>query len=143
MRRWARWAVVVAVVVGQAFFVVRAYWTPHDEFGFQMFPESSTWQADIVRITADGSRRSVAEPWDGYRWSTLVPSRGLAAPSRRHHADAGIDNQLAFLAAALDYVATHTPDDDDTVYLEATVTAWHNDDPPRVTVLRSVERDVP
>jgi hypothetical protein len=143
MRRWARWVVVVTVLGAQAFLVARAHWAPHKEFGFQMFPESSTWRADVVRVTADGRRRPVSEPWDGYRWSALVPNRGLAFPSNRHHADAGLDNQLAFLAAALDYVATHTPADDDTRYLEATVTAWHNDDEPHVVVLRSVERDVP
>jgi hypothetical protein len=143
MRRWARWIVVVAVVVAQAVFVVRAYWAPHKEFGFQMFPESSTWQADVVRVTADGRRVPVSEPWDGYRWAVLVPNRGLASPELRRHADAGLDNQLAYLDAALDYVATHTPADRETRYLEATVTAWYDDDPPHTVVLRSADRDVP
>jgi hypothetical protein len=135
--------IVVAVIVTQAFFVVRAYWAPHKEFGFQMFPESSTWQADVVRITTDGRRVPVAEPWDGYQWAVLVPNRGLAFPDVRKHADAGLDNQLAFLDAALDYVATHTPDDRQTRYLEATVTAWYDDDPPHTVVLRSADREVP
>src|SRR6476660_6158727 len=101
MRRAARWIVVVAVVVAQAVFVARAYWAPHKEFGFQMFPESSTWQADIVRVTGDGRRVPIADPWDGYQWAQLVPGRGLAYPGIRRHADAGLDNQLAFLDAAL------------------------------------------
>jgi len=143
MRRWARWAVVVAVVVAQAVFVARAYWAPHKEFGFQMFPESSTWQAEVVRVTAAGDRIPVTDPWDGYLWSVLVPNRGLAFPDVRKQADAGLDNQLAFLDAALDYVATHTPDDRQTRYLEATVTAWYDDDPPHTVVLRSADRDVP
>jgi hypothetical protein len=133
---------VVAVLAAQAFFVARGYWAPHKEFAFQMFPESSTWRADIVRVTADGRRVPVAEPWDGYRWAALVPSRGLADPSTRSHADAGIDNQVAYLDAALDYVAAHTPRDRETRYLEATVTAWHDADPPRTIVLRSADRDV-
>jgi hypothetical protein len=82
----------------------------------------------------------VSEPWSGYRWDELVTSRGLADPSVRHHADAGLDNQVAFLAAALDYVAAHTPRDHETRYLEARVTTWHNADGPEVTVLRSHER---
>ena len=131
------------MVVAQAVFVARAYWAPHKEFGFQMFPESSTWQADVVRVTADGERIPVTEPWAGYEWSALVPNRGLAAPDVRKHADAGLDNQLAFLDAALDYVATHTPADRETRYLEATVTAWYDDDPPHTVVLRSADRDVP
>ena len=37
--------------------------------------------------------------------------RGLSSPSLRRHADAGLDNQLAFLHAALDWVAANTPRD--------------------------------
>jgi hypothetical protein len=102
-----------------------------------MFPESSTWSADIVRVTADGRRVPVGVPWSGYRWDELVRDRGLRYPAVRHHADAGLDNQVAFLDAALDWVADNTPRDRETRYLEARVTAWHNDDPPRVEVLRS------
>ncbi|MET0762356.1 MAG: hypothetical protein ABWZ63_08480, partial [Thermoleophilaceae bacterium] len=93
-----------------------------------------------VRVTADGSRLSVEEPWAGYRWSDMVVGRGLGSAGSRHHADAGLDNQLAFLDAALDYVADHTPNDRETVYLEAVVTTWHNADPPSVVVLRSDRR---
>jgi hypothetical protein len=133
---------VVAVVAAQLTFVVRGYSTPHREFAFQMFPESSTWQAQIVRVTTDGRRVPIDEPWFGYRWSTLAPDRGLAVPGRRHHADAGLRGQIAFLEAALDYVARNTPRDDETRHLEAVVTTWHNTDGPEVRVIRSVERDV-
>ena len=136
----ARRVVVALVVVVQLCFVARGYWADHREFAFQMFPESSTWQADIVRVTADGTRVPIDEPWAGYRWSAMVVGRGLGSAASRHHADAGLDNQLAFLDAALDYVADHTPDDRETVYLEAVVTTWHNADPPTVVVLRSDRR---
>ena len=139
---WARRVVVVVVVVTQATFVVRAYHAAHKEFGFQMFPESSTWQADIVRVTDDGRRIPIADPWDGYQWSQMVRSRGLSRPGVRHHADAGLDNQVAFLDAALDYVADHTPQDRETRYLEAVVTTWHNTEEPQTVVLRSHDRDV-
>lgn len=132
--------VVVTVVCLQLFLVARGYWSAHKEFAFQMFPESSRWQAEVVRVTSDGARISVAEPWDGYRWAELVPDRGLARPHVRHHADAGLENQLAFLAAALDWVADHTPRDTETRYLEAEVTTWHNTDPERIVVLRSHTR---
>jgi hypothetical protein len=137
----ARRTVVVAFVALQVAFIARGYSSDHKEFAFQMFPESSTWQADIVRVTADGRRVSVEQPWSGYRWEELVPNVGLRYPWVRHHANAGLDNQLAFLDSALDWVASNTPNDDETRYLEATVTAWHNDDPPRVEVFRSGERD--
>jgi hypothetical protein len=131
---------VVAVVAAQAFFVARGYWSAHKEFAFQMFPESSTWRAEILRVTADGRRIPITAPWDGYQWGELVNSRGLSMPSVRHHADAGLDNQLAYLDAALDWVADHTPRDTETEYLEAIVTTWHNTDDPKVVVLRSVVR---
>jgi hypothetical protein len=133
--------VVVAVVVLQLGFVARGYWSDHKEFAFQMFPESSTWRADVVRVTADGRRVPIEQSWAGYRWDELVQGRGLTYPSVRHHADAGLANQLAFLESALDWVADNTPRDSETRYLEATVTSWHNDDPPRVGVLRSRLRE--
>lgn len=136
----ARRVAVVAVVIAQLSFVARAYSSSHTEFGFQMFPESSTWRADIVRVTDDGRRIPITDPWNGYRWSAMVTTRGLSDPGVRHHADAGLDSQLAFLDAALDYVADHTPLDTETTYLEAVVTAWHNTDEPRIVVLRSHER---
>ena len=132
-----RRVVVVAVVVLQLALVARGYWADHKEFAFQMFPESSTWRADVVRVTADGRRLPVEAGWAGYRWDQLVQDRGLRYPALRHHADAGLDNQIAFLDAALDWVAANTPRDRETRYLEAVVTAWHNDDPARTEVLRS------
>jgi hypothetical protein len=137
----ARRVVFVAVVALQLGFIVRGYFSDHKEFAFQMFPESSTWSADVVRVTADGRRVPVEQPWSGYRWDELVPNVGLRYPGTRHHAYAGLDNQLAFLDSALDWVATNTPRDDETRYLEARVTAWHNDDPPVEEVFRSGVRD--
>jgi hypothetical protein len=133
----SRRVIVLGVVLLQLGFIARGYSADHKEFAFQMFPESSTWRADVVRVTADGRRVPVEIPWDGYSWDRLVTERGLSYPSVRHHADAGLDNQLAFLRSALDYVATHTPRDHETRYLEATVTSWHDDDPPRIEVFRS------
>jgi hypothetical protein len=141
MRVVGRRVVVVGVVALQLGFAVRGYWSDHKPFAFQMFPESSLWRADVVRVTTDGRRIPVEQPWSGYRWSALVPDRGLSYPAVRHHADAGLDNQLAFLASALDWVAVNTPRDRETRYLEATVTAWHNADPPRTEVLRSGFRE--
>jgi hypothetical protein len=138
----ARRAVVLAVVVLQVALVLRAYWSDHDELGFQMFPESSTWQADVVRVTDTGERVPVDDPWPGgYRWEDLVRLGGLRYPAGRHHADAGVDSQLAFLSAALDWVAANTPADAETAYLEAVVTYCRNVEGPFQRVLRSHERD--
>jgi hypothetical protein len=136
-----RRVVVLVVVVMQLGLMARGYWSDHKEFAFQMFPESSTWRADVVRVTADGRRVPVEVPWSGYRWDELVRDRGLSYPQVRHHADAGLDNQLAFLEAALEWVADNTPRDGETRYLEARVTSWHNADPRRVEILRSGVRE--
>jgi hypothetical protein len=136
-----RRVVVLGVVALQLAFIARGYWSDHKEFAFQMFPESSTWRADVVRVTADGRRVPIERPWFGYRWDQLVRDRGLSYPQFRHHADAGLDNQLAFLRAALKWVADNTPRDRETRYLEARVTAWHNADPARVEVFRSEVRE--
>ena len=61
----ARRVVVATVVVAQLGFVARGYWSDHKEFAFQMFPESSTWRADIVRVTTSGERLPVDGGWAG------------------------------------------------------------------------------
>jgi hypothetical protein len=137
----ARRVVVLGVVGLQLGLAVAGYWSDHKPFAFQMFPESSTWRADVVRVTSDGRRVPIEAPWSGYRWEALVPNVGLRYPAIRRHADAGLANQLAFLRSALDWVADNTPRDHDTRYLEATVTAWHNADPARTEVLRSRLRE--
>ena len=142
-RRRLRRIVAVGFVMVQVAFVVRAYWAPHREFGYQMFPEASQWQAEIVRVRSDGTAVPIDQPWAGYEWNDLVRDRGLSTPWRRHHADAGIDNQLAFLDEALDWVASNTPADLDTRYLQATVTTWFNLGPPSTVVLRSHDRELP
>ena len=113
LRVVGRRVIVLGVVLLQLGFIARGYSADHKEFAFQMFPESSTWRADVVRVTADGRRVPVEIPWAGYRWDGLVTERGLSYPAIRHHADAGLDNQLAFLRAALDWVADNTPRDHD------------------------------
>jgi hypothetical protein len=133
--------VVVAVVAAQVGFAARGYFSDHKEFAFQMFPEASTWRADIVRVTSDGRRVPIEQRWSGYSWDELAPNVGLRNPGIRHHAYAGLDNQLAFLDSALDWVAANTPRDEETRFLEARVTAWHNDDPPTDEVIRSDVRN--
>jgi hypothetical protein len=137
----ARRVIVVLVVLLQVALVVRGYTSAHKEFAFQMFSESTDWRADIVRVTSTGERIPIDENWDGYRWSDLVRTRALWNPELRHHADASLDNQLAFLDESLDYVADHTPRDTETAYLEAKVTYWRNTHPAKQVVVRSKGRE--
>jgi hypothetical protein len=140
-RRVFRRAFIAVVVAVQLTMIVAAYGSDHKTFGFQMFPESSRWSAEIVRVGADGSRVPVDEGWE-YRWSDLVDGRGLTHPTGMHHADSGLRNQFGYLRGALDWVAEHTPDDTTTRYLEAEVTYTDNGRGPFTRTFRSGERTV-
>lgn len=122
--------IVGAVLAVQALFLVRGIWADHPVFAWRMFPEASDWRADIVRVSADGAR----DPIDDATWSTLVRGRGLDDPSVRHHADAGVDNQLAFLRSAIRWYADH---DRKPGVIEADVTYWRNVRGPQHVVYRS------
>jgi len=138
-RRAARRFIILAVVVAQLTMIVIAYDSDHKTFGFQMFPESSRWEADIVRVQADGARVAVNQEWE-YRWSDMVRGRGLTNPFGRHHADSGLRNQFGYFQGALDWVAENTPDDQSTVRLEAVVTYTDNGRGPFERVFTSVTR---
>lgn len=131
---------IVAVILAQLTMVVVAYDSDHKTFGFQMFPESSRWQAEIVRIDAEGRAVPISDGWE-YRWSDLVRRRGLTNPFVDHHADSGLRNQFGYFQGALDWVARNTPEDQTTVYLEATVTYTDNGRGPFVRTFRSVTRE--
>jgi hypothetical protein len=143
----ARWRIRAAqtffavVVATQLVLAVNGYFDPHKYFAFQPFNESSTWRADIVRVTWDGERVPVESEWAGYEWDTLVHMGALQAPDRLRHAYMGVEASVDFLRLALDWVATHTPADRETRYLEATVTYYENTRGPELVVLRSQERD--
>jgi hypothetical protein len=131
---------IVAVLGVQIGFAINGYRDPHKFFAFQPFNESSTWKADIGRVTRNGERVSIMGGWAGYDWDDLVGMAALQGPSRLRHAYMGVGATVDFLDDALDWVAMHTPDDHETRYLEATVTTFENTRGPTVTVLRSIER---
>lgn len=133
---------VAVVLLGHAALLARGYADPHRFFAFQPFNESSTWRADIVRITTDGRRVPIEDPWPGgYDWDELVRWGVLEQPGRMRHAYSGLGASLDFLDDALDWVADHTPDDDETRYLEATIEAYRNTRGPEVRVQRSDVRE--
>jgi len=129
-RRVGRRVLVGGVLAAQAALLVRGTWSDHTEFAWRMFPEASEWRADIVRVGANGTRT----PIDDAAWSRLVRGRGLSNPSVRHHADAGVDNQLAFLRSAVRWYAHH---DRRAGVIEADVTYWRNVRGARHVVFRS------
>lgn len=118
---------------------------PKHVFAFRMFPEASTWEAEVVRVTHEGRRIPVDQPWaDGaYQWAAMVTDGSLERPAGQRHADNGLDSVLDDLQRALDWIAANTPLDSETRYYEAVVTAYRNTRGPEVTVLRSPDRPQP
>lgn len=141
-RTVGRRVAVLAAAVVIAFGIGNGYRSASPALTWQMFPEASTWQADISRITFDGRQIDVREPWGGgYEWSALVDGGGLSTPFTERPASYGIVVALDRLQHALDWVAVNTPEDDETAYLVAVVTYRHNADPPQTARLTSVSRD--
>jgi hypothetical protein len=143
LRRRVVVAFVAAVLAVQIGFAVNGYRDEHKFFAFQPFNESSTWGAEVVRVTWDGRRLPIAGGWAGYSWNSLVDMAALRNPAGQRHAYMGVGATIDYLDNALDWVADNTPADTETRYFEATVTFYENTRGPRVTVLRSVERDRP
>lgn len=138
---YLRVLLVVAWVAVSSTAIVMGYWSTSPVLAWQMFPEASTMEISVTRVTSSGERIDIDAPWPGgYRWSDLVEARGLGVTGTEIDAAYGVEASLEALHHALDWVATHTPDDHETRLLEAEVTYRHNDDPPRTVVLRSVER---
>ena len=73
---------IVAVLGVQIGFAINGYRDPHKFFAFQPFNESSTWQADIVRVTWTGERVPIGGGWAGYDWDELVGMAALQGPGR-------------------------------------------------------------
>lgn len=132
----------VAVLFVQAVLILRAYHDPHKFFGYQPFNESDTWRAELYRITSDGERiRIVDGNWLGYSWDELVDNPRLTRPERLRHAASGAAATIDFMDEALDWVADHTPDDTESVVIEAEVTWYRNTRGPNVTILSSDPRE--
>ncbi len=129
--------VFIGILVLHAIVLVRAESDPHKLFGFRPFNESDTWQAEIVRVTADGDRLAIDDGSWVYDWDELVGTAKLTGPGRTHHAAAGADAIVDFLDGSLEWTLENIPDDQVTVALEATVTIHRNTRGPEVIVLRS------
>jgi hypothetical protein len=143
-RWWARRFLIVAVVGLQVAAAFGFYGGPHRVLGWRMFNASSDWQAEVFRVTADGERYPIEEPWPGgYGWGELVSARGLGAPHLGQHAPAGLVSTLDYLQHALDWVAANTPADQETLRLEVRVTFWENGRGRERTFFVSVDRSLP
>jgi hypothetical protein len=139
-----------AFVLTQAILIATASRRPERAFGFQMFSESSTIRYSLARAMAGGLTVPVpngewsARGADGWphkiAWRDRVREPALATFDTVMHASYGADAQLARLQAALDDVATHTPEDVETERLTLEVSVRKNGKEPYVVHLSSAPR---
>src|SRR5271154_5666712 len=148
---WLNLRVTFAAVwiVGQAALIVTADARPDHIFGFRMFPEASTLEIHLSRVTAQGTVPAVGGEWsatDGagqlrhFSWHDRVRDPVLGPLDTRVFASYGIDAQLARLQRALDDVAGHIQGDAQTESLQADVTFSRNGHDPTTTTLTSNSR---
>jgi hypothetical protein len=146
----ARVAFAAVWLAGQVALIVTAARRPDHMFGFRMFPEASTMQVHLARITAAGELPAPGGEWSArdasgqlrhFSWHDRVRDPVLAAIDARVFASYGADTQLARLGQALDDVADHVPEDAETVRLVARVTVWHNGRDPVLSTLESHTRE--
>ncbi len=148
----ARVAFAAVWLAGQAALVVTASRRPDGIFGFRMFPEASTMQVRLARMTAAGEVAAPGGEWSArdasgqlrhFSWRDRVRDPVLSSLDARVFASYGADTQLARLGRALDDVADHLPEDAETERLVAHVTVWRNGRDPVTSTLESHARGGP
>jgi hypothetical protein len=149
-----RIAFAFAWVATQVVLVITADRRPDGAFGFRMFAESSTVKITLYRevVGEDGQRKRIhledgvwsARDAGGlkrrFAWTDRVRRRELATFETEISSKYGTNAQLTRLQAALDDVATHTPDDAETRRFLLDVTIRKNGGEPYVVHLASAER---
>jgi hypothetical protein len=145
----ARVAFAVTWIAGQVALVVTATGRPDGLFGFRMFPEASTMQVHLARVTATGevpipggewSARDASGQLRHFSWRDRVRDPVLSSLDARVFASYGEATQLARLGHALDDLADHVPEDAETLRFVARVTVWHNGREPTTSTLESHAR---
>jgi len=152
-----RWRVAfgAAWLALQGVLVATAAARPDAAFGFRMFPEASTIDVHLSRRvdSTSGHGTMLVPVTDGewiahdksgqprrIKWRDRVREPALATFDRRIFASYGASAQLQRLQAALDDVATHTPDDAETRELVLEVDVRKNGREPYVVRMTSVPR---
>lgn len=149
----ARVAFAACWIAGQATLVLTAARRADHAFGFRMFPEASTMRVHLLRELRAGrgpvpaprgewGARDAAGQLRHFSWRDRVRDPVLASLDARVFASYGAGTQLARLQRALDDVADHVPEDDETVRLRADVTIWYDGHDPTTVTLESHTRRV-
>jgi hypothetical protein len=142
----ARVAFAAVWLAGQVALIVTAARRLDHMFGFRMFPEASTMQVHLARITAAGELPAPGGEWSArdasgqlrhFSWRDRVRDPILSSLDARIFASYGVDTQLARLGHALDDVADHVPEDTETRRLRAEVIVRRNGGDPTTVTLES------
>jgi hypothetical protein len=121
-------------------------------FAFRMFPEASTMEIHLERVVAGAVVPVPGGGWSAhdamgqlrhFAWGDRVRDPALARLDERIFASYGADAQLARVQRALDDVADHVPEDDETAQIRAEVLVWRNGRGPDHVALASHARAVP
>jgi hypothetical protein len=128
-----------AYLGAQLALLVRAQTSPDFVFGFQMFNASSDMKISLFREIRRKGRTRLVPVRDGawqvtgrdgrqheYHWQDRVHDGVLGNLDRFVHASYGLEAQLYRLQFALGDVASHLPEDDETVALLAVVDTVKN-----------------
>ncbi len=152
----SRLVVATLWLAGQGALILTGPMRADGAFAFRMFPESSTIDFQLVReVVAPSGHGTVEAPVDRgtwlardvggtlhrFRWDDRVKEPNIFPYGAPVHASYGSRAQLERIARALDDVATHIPDDDDTVRLVANVTVRKNGGAPERVRIESRYRD--
>ncbi len=152
----SRLLVCAVWIAGQAALIATGSRRADGAFAFRMFPESSTIDVQLERdvVAQSGHGTETLRVDDGawlardrrgvlhrFRWDDRVKDPSLFPYGKPIHASYGAAAQVERLARALDDVATHIDDDDETVRLSASVVVRKNGGPPQRVELASVWRN--
>jgi hypothetical protein len=145
----ARLAFAVCWFAGQGALVLTAPLRGDRIFSFNMFPEASTLEIHLSRLTDEGIVTAPQGEWNvpgpagtprRFAWRDRVHDPVLRWIDARIFASYGVDVQLARLQHALDDMADHVDGDEVTVRLRADVEVRKNGRDPVTVVLLSHPR---
>jgi hypothetical protein len=150
LRPSARTSFGVLWVLGQAAMVLTAGLRSDHIFAFRMFSEASTLDIHLSRDTKDFNLPAPRGEWAArddagqlrhFSWRDRVRDPVLESVDVPLFASYGLDAQLARLQHALDDVADHIEQDDETLRLRADVLVSRNGhEPTAVTLFSHVRR---
>jgi hypothetical protein len=146
----ARCPAALLWVLGQAALVLTAGLRADHIFSFRMFPEASTLEVHLSRVTGEFSLPVPRGEWAAkdsagqlrhFSWRDRVRDPVLESVDVPVFASYGADTQLARLQRALDDVADNIEQDDETLRLRADVLISKNGrEPYSVTLFSHVRR---